>query len=62
LDLIARHWPTLTVIGAHLGNPDYAEAGEVARWNFNLYFDLTGSSSSRKSTIMNSSVNLLVDK
>jgi hypothetical protein len=48
LDLIARHWPTLTVIGAHLGNPDYAEAGEVARWNFNLYFDLTGSSLIKK--------------
>ena len=44
LDLIARHWPTLIIIGAHLGNPDYAEAAEVARWNPNLYFDLSGSS------------------
>jgi uncharacterized protein len=26
LDLIARHWPRLTIIGAHLGNPDYAAA------------------------------------
>src|ERR1700733_12970677 len=29
LDLIARHWPNLIIIGAHLGNPDYEEAGEV---------------------------------
>ncbi|MDR3748089.1 MAG: amidohydrolase family protein [Acidobacteriota bacterium] len=44
LDLIARHWPKTIVIGAHLGNPDYAEAAEVARWSPNLYFDLSGSS------------------
>lgn len=44
LDLIARHWPQMIVIGAHLGNPDYAEAAEVARWSPNLYFDLSGSS------------------
>jgi hypothetical protein len=44
LDLIARHWPRLIVIGAHLGNPDYAEAAEIARWSPNLYFDLSGSS------------------
>ena len=44
LDLIARHWPKMIVIGAHLGNPDYAEAAEVARWSPNLYFDLSGSS------------------
>lgn len=44
LDLIARHWPKLIIIGAHLGNPDYAEAAEIARWNPNLYFDLSGSS------------------
>lgn len=44
LDLIARHWPKTIVIGAHLGNPDYAEAAEIARWSPNLYFDLSGSS------------------
>ena len=44
LDLIARHWPKMIVIGAHLGNPDYAEAAEIARWIPNLYFDLSGSS------------------
>jgi predicted TIM-barrel fold metal-dependent hydrolase len=37
LDLIARHWPNLIIIGAHLGNPDYEEAGEIGRWNPNLY-------------------------
>jgi uncharacterized protein len=44
LDLIARHWPKTIVIGAHMGNPDYAEAAEIARWDPNLYFDLSGSS------------------
>jgi hypothetical protein len=48
LDLIARHWPKMTIIGAHLGNPDYAEAGELARLNPNLYFDLSGSSLIKK--------------
>ncbi len=48
LDLIARHWPTLTLIGAHLGNPDYAEAAEVGRWNPNLYFDVSGTTLLKK--------------
>lgn len=48
LDLIARHWPKLIIIGAHLGNPDYAEAAEIGRWNPNLYFDLSGSSLLKK--------------
>jgi hypothetical protein len=48
LDLIARHWPKTIIIGAHLGNPDYAEAAEVARLNPNLYFDLSGSSLIKK--------------
>jgi uncharacterized protein len=48
LDLIARHWPKLTVIGAHLGNPDYAEAGEIGRWDPNLYFDVSGTSLIKK--------------
>jgi len=43
LDTIARRFPKLTIIGAHLGNPDYAWAAEIARWNPNLYFDLSGS-------------------
>jgi len=48
LDLIARHWPKMIIIGAHLGNPDYAEAAEVARWDPNLYFDVSGSTLIKK--------------
>jgi hypothetical protein len=48
LDLIARRWPKTIIIGAHLGNPDYAEAAEIARLNPNLYFDLSGSSLIKK--------------
>ncbi len=48
LDAVARRFPKLTVIGAHLGNPDYAWAAEIARWNPNLYFDLSGSSLIKK--------------
>src|SRR5437870_3244 len=48
LDLIARKFPKLTLIGAHLGNPDYAWAAEIARWNPNLYFDLSGSTLIKK--------------
>jgi hypothetical protein len=31
-----------------LGNPDYAWAAEISRWNPNLYFDLSGSSLIKK--------------
>ncbi|MBN8733456.1 MAG: amidohydrolase family protein [Acidobacteria bacterium] len=48
LDNIARRYPKTTIIGAHLGNPDYAWAGEIARWNPNLYFDLSGSTLIKK--------------
>jgi uncharacterized protein len=48
LDLIARRFPKLTIIGAHLGNPDYAWAAEIARWNPNLYFDVSGSTLLKK--------------
>ena len=48
LDLIARRFPKVIVIGAHLGNPAYAEAAEIARWDPNLYFDLSGSSLIKK--------------
>ncbi len=44
LDTIARTFPSLNVVGAHLGNPWYEEAGMACRWNPNLYFDLSGSS------------------
>ena len=48
LTACALHWPKTIVIGAHLGNPDYAEAAEIARLNPNLYFDLSGSSLIKK--------------
>jgi len=44
LDRAARRFPKLNIIGAHLGNPDYAEAAMLTRWHPNLYFDLSGSS------------------
>jgi hypothetical protein len=44
LDTIARAFPSLNIVGAHLGNPWYDEAGMSCRWNPNLYFDLSGSS------------------
>jgi hypothetical protein len=50
LDLIARRFPKLTVIGAHLGNPDYAWAAEIGRWNPNVYFDVSGTSLIKKQT------------
>ena len=48
LDNIARRYPKITIIGAHLGNPDYEWAGEIARWNPNLFFDLSGSTLIKK--------------
>lgn len=49
LDTIARMFPDLTIIGAHLGNPWYEEAAMACRWNPNLYFDITGSTLKAKS-------------
>lgn len=48
LDNIARRFPKITIIGAHLGNPDYAWAAEVGRWNPNIYFDVSGSTLIKK--------------
>jgi hypothetical protein len=48
LDNIARRYPKLTLIGAHMGNPDYAWAAEIGRWNPNLFFDLSGSTLIKK--------------
>ena len=42
LDGIARHFPGITLIAAHMGNPDYAWAGELARWHPNLFLDAFG--------------------
>ena len=43
LDTIARKFPQIKIIGAHFGNPWYDETGMVARWNGNIWFDLSGS-------------------
>jgi len=48
LDTIARAFPDLTIVGAHLGNPWYEEATMSARWNPNLFFDLSGSTLQKK--------------
>jgi hypothetical protein len=48
LHTIARSFPKLRIQGAHLGNPWYDEAAEVARWEKNLHFDITGSSLIKK--------------
>jgi len=44
LEEIARRFPKITVLGAHCGNPEYEWAAEIARWNTNVFFDLSGSS------------------
>jgi uncharacterized protein len=43
LEEIARRFPRITVLGAHCGNPEYEWAAEIARWNPNVFFDLSGS-------------------
>ncbi len=48
LHTIARSFPKLRIQGAHLGNPWYDEAGEVARWEKNVHFDVTGSTLIKK--------------
>ena len=48
LDNIARRYPKITIIGAHLGNPEYSWAGEIARWNPNIYWDVSGSTLIKK--------------
>jgi predicted TIM-barrel fold metal-dependent hydrolase len=48
LATIASKHPDLIIVGAHFGNPWYEEAGEAARRNANLYFDLSGSSLIKK--------------
>lgn len=42
LDGIARAFPELYLIGAHLGNPCYEEACSLALKHPRVYFDLTG--------------------
>lgn len=45
---IAEKHRGLTIHAAHFGNPWYAEAGESARLNPNLYFDISGTSLIKK--------------
>jgi uncharacterized protein len=40
LEEIAWRFPKIT---AHCGNPEYEWAAEIARWNSNVFFDLSGS-------------------
>src|SRR5688572_28611397 len=40
---ISVKFPELNILGAHLGNPWYAEAAEVARLRPKVYWDVTGS-------------------
>jgi uncharacterized protein len=40
---ISVKFPELYILGAHLGNPWYAEAAEVARLRPKVYWDVTGS-------------------
>jgi uncharacterized protein len=44
LEEIARRFPRITMLGAHCDNPEYEWAAEIARWNPNVFFDLSGSS------------------
>lgn len=44
LDHVARTFPDLKIVMAHLGNPWWDEAAMAARHNRNIYFDLSGSS------------------
>ena len=50
LGTIASKFPNLIIHAAHFGNPWYNEAGEIARRNKNIYFDMTGSSLIKKDT------------
>ena len=50
LDPIARAFPDLNIIGAHLGNPWYDEAAMTLFWNPNVYFDLSGTTLKRKNS------------
>jgi predicted TIM-barrel fold metal-dependent hydrolase len=43
IEEIARRFQQITVIGAHCGNPDYQWSAEIARWNPNVFYDLSGS-------------------
>lgn len=41
LEIVARDFPEMKIIGSHLGNPWFAEAAIVSLWKPNVYFDLS---------------------
>jgi len=43
LDRIARTFPEMAIVGAHIGYPWYAEACAVMRWHKNVWFDTSTS-------------------
>lgn len=45
LETIARRFPELSLVGAHLGHPWFDEAVAVMTYNENVFFDITGISS-----------------
>ena len=50
LDTVARAFPDLIIHGAHLGNPWYEIALEIMRYNRNLYWDICGTTLTKKMT------------
>jgi predicted TIM-barrel fold metal-dependent hydrolase len=42
-DMIARLFPNMTIVLAHMGYPYYIEAWSVAHANANIYLDISGS-------------------
>lgn len=51
---ISAKFPELYILGAHLGNPWYAEAAEVARVRPRVYWDVTGSTLIKKESNLKS--------
>jgi len=50
LDTVARAFPDLVIHGAHLGNPWYEISLEIMRYNRNIYWDLCGTTLTKKMT------------
>jgi len=50
LDTVGRAFPDLIIYGAHLGNPWYEAALEIMRYNRNIYWDICGTTLTKKMT------------
>ena len=50
IDKVARAFPRLTIIGAHLGNPHFFEAIKLMQTHPNVYFDFSGGGGGIKHT------------